>query len=722
MSGAPAEWVEAVGHYQAGRLAEAEAACRRLLQRVKDQPEALGLLAAAVQQQGRAAEAETLFARVTVLQPGQARAWNNLANSQAEQGKGEAAVASYRRALALQPDYAAALKNLGQTLRELDRSEEALEAYRRAVGVQPDYAEAHLGLGLTLARLDRREEAVSALHRAIAVKPDYAEAYNNLGNLLRAQDLAEAIAAYERAIVIHPNFAEAHSNLGFALRDSGRLEEAVAHCNRALELDSTYAAARTNLALALLDQGRVVEATHHLRAALAQSPSSPEANDIFAGILKDQGRVNEAIETYKQVLRNKPDFATAHSNLIFALDLMPGVDFADQQSERRRWWEAHGARFAPAVIRHTNVVDPARQLRVGYVSADFKRHSAAYCFGPVLRRHDRSQFRVTCYSGVSIPDDFTQEFRNLSDQWRSTVGVDDTALAEQIKADGIDILVDLSAHSRGNRLLTFARKPAPVQVTAWGHANGTGVATIDYLFSDPTHIPDEARKNYSETVCDLPCVITYEAASDAPEVASLPAKTRNHITFGCFNRLAKVTEPVVVLWSRILGGVSNSRIIVKDGALDNDAARKQLLDVFTRHGIGEDKVVLRGATPHREHLQAFSEIDIALDPFPQNGGISTFDALWMGVPVVALLGNSGSSRVAGAILDAVGLRDWVAEDAESYVRLAVERALDPDRLEDLRRTLRARVGSSAAGNAASYTRAVEAAYRRLWSDWCDRQR
>jgi protein O-GlcNAc transferase len=685
MSGPPVAWTEAVGHYQAGRLAEAEAACRLVLARVPDQPDALGLLAVAVQQQGRAAEAETLFARLTVLQPQQARAWNNLANNQAEQGKREAAVESYRRALALQPDYPVALKNLGQTLRELGRLPEALDCYRRAVALQPGYAEAQLGLGVTLSGLGQAAEAVAALRQAIAAKPDYAEAYSNLGNALRATGvLDEAIAAYERAIALRPDFAEAHSNLGFALRDKKRLRQALAHCRTAIDLRHDYAEGYVNLGL----------------------------------VLQDLGDVDGAVAALRRALTIDDSFVVAHSNLIFALDLLLGVGFGEQQGERRRWGEKHAARFAPVDADYSNTADPERRLRVGYVSADFKQHSAAYCFGPVLRHHGHERFTVACYSGVTAEDELTREFRTLTDIWRPTAGMSDNALAEQICQDKIDILVDLSGHSAGNRLLVFARKPAPVQVTAWGHANGTGLPTIDYLFSDPLHVPGPMRSLFAETIYDLPCLITYEAPAEAPSVAPLPALERGAVTFGCFNRLAKVTEPALALWAHILRAVPGSRLMLKDGALSDEAARAYVTQTLARHGIAEERIVLKGGTSHREHLEAYSEVDIALDPFPQNGGISTYDALWMGVPVVAMTGDSGSSRVAGSILNAVGLVDWLAADAAGYARLAVERSRNVEALARLRGRLRDQVSNSVAGNPVLYTRAVEDAYRTIWRRWC----
>ena len=338
----------------------------------------------------------------------------------------------------------------------------------------------------------------------------------------------------------------------------------------------------------------------------------------------------------------------------------------------------------------------------------------------MLRRHDKTRFQVVCYSGVKVEDELTQEFRQHADKWRSVSDLTDEALAEQIRADGIDILVDLSGHTGGNRLLVFARKPAPIQVSAWGSATGTGLPAIDYLFSDPVAIPAAVRPLFAETVVDLPCLGPFEAPAYIPSVAELPALARGVVTFGCLNRLGKVSQTALELWARILRAAPGSRLLLKDAALDNPAVQARVKDTLAGQGIGPERIELRGGSPRRDHLAAHNDVDIALDPFPHNGGMSTWESIWMGVPVVAKLGNGVASRISGAILHAVGLAGWVAGGDDEYVALAVKQASDLQALAQLRSGLRERVEATPAGNLDEYTRAAEAAYRKMWSTCVER--
>jgi predicted O-linked N-acetylglucosamine transferase (SPINDLY family) len=282
------------------------------------------------------------------------------------------------------------------------------------------------------------------------------------------------------------------------------------------------------------------------------------------------------------------------------------------------------------------------------------------------------------------------------------------------------VLIDLSGHSAGNRLQTFALKPAPVQVTAWGHATGTGLPAMDYLFSDPVAIPEAARPLFAEAIYDLPCLLSHEAPNYAPAVSDLPARSRGVVTFGCLNRFLKVSPAVLELWAQVLRQVPGSRLLLKDTLLDDPSLQAFARGALAAHGIAPERIDLRGGTPRQEHLATFNDVDIALDPFPQNGGASTWEALWMGVPVVAKLGNSLQSRLSGAIISGIGLNDWVTENDEQYIRLAVERAADIEALASLRNNLRGIVVASAAGNPQAYTRAVEAAYKTMWQRWCNR--
>jgi predicted O-linked N-acetylglucosamine transferase (SPINDLY family) len=335
-----------------------------------------------------------------------------------------------------------------------------------------------------------------------------------------------------------------------------------------------------------------------------------------------------------------------------------------------------------------------------------------------LFNHNKTEYEITLYSASNATDAHTKDFQRVADQWRDVAHLSDDELCTQIQADRIDILVDLSGHSSGNRLGVFARKPAPIQVTAWGHATGTGLPTIDYLFSDPVACPPAVRSMFVEKIYDLPCIISIEPPPDDVRRSNPPVFSKGYITFGVFNRASKISDEAVAVWARILDAVPRSQILFKHLAFDEVSTRNRLLEMFTSHGISADRIAFLGSTTRRDHLSAFEAVDISLDPFPQNGGISTWESLQMGVPVVAKLGNSIPSRLAGAIVTSVGLGDWVSDSTDGYLAVAQKYASMPDHLKALRRGLPERLLASASGNSATYTKAVETAYRQMWMDYC----
>jgi predicted O-linked N-acetylglucosamine transferase (SPINDLY family) len=308
-------------------------------------------------------------------------------------------------------------------------------------------------------------------------------------------------------------------------------------------------------------------------------------------------------------------------------------------------------------------------------------------------------------------------FQSLADVWVDAANLSDDELADRIQADGVDILVDLSGYTTGNRMAVFARKPAPVQVTAWGSGTGTGLATMDYFFADPVTVPHDVRHLFAEAVYDLPSVITMDPITDVMPSA-LPMLRNGFVTFGVFNRIDKISDDALTVWSKLLREVEGSKIVIKHIALDDTLVRDGLLGRFVAQGVAQDRIVCIGATERSAHLRAFETIDISLDPFPQNGGISTWESLYMGVPVIAKLGCGASSRAAGAILKAIGLDDWVADDDDGYVAIAQKYAAMPAHLEKLRAELPERIAASPAGNVRIYTQRVEAGYRQFWRDYC----
>jgi predicted O-linked N-acetylglucosamine transferase (SPINDLY family) len=475
--------------------------------------------------------------------------------------------------------------------------------------------------------------------------------------------------------------------------------------------------AQNNLANALVSAGQSGEGIEVYERLVQSKPGFAVAHMNLGNALGHTGHFDDVIAMYRRALEVKPDFADAHSNLIFVLDMMPSVGMGELQAERRRWDEVHAAPLWREPV-HGNDRSPARRLRIGYVSADLRQHSASRTFVGILTQYDRTQFEVVAYSNhAGKGDAFTERLRQGVTLWRDIAHLSDEAVAQLIREDGIDILVDLSGHSAGNRLLVFARKPAPIQVTGWGYGSSTGMRAMDVFFTDRVLVPPEERHYFTEEV-------RYQASAwgcytiDAfPPVSALPALSEGVLTFGSFNRLAKVSEQAYGAWAQVLLALPGSRLLLKTPELDDAANRERVLGHFTQAGVEAERIILQGKTDWNEHMQAYGRVDIALDPFPHGGGITTLEGLMMGVPVVTLCWPSIAGRLSASIVTVLGLSDWIAQTQEDYVRLAVQKAADVQGLAALRGRLRGIV-SSVLGDQQAYVRSVEAEYRQLWQRWC----
>jgi len=741
----------------AGRPAEATAAYRGALELEPDQAEAHNNLGAALAAEGRLDEAIAAWGRALELKPDFPEPHHNLGNALKERGQLAEAVAAYRRALELKPDYPDTHVNLGNALRGQGQLEEAVAAYRRGLQFKPGYPEAHNNLGGSLAALGRQDEAIAAYRRALELKPDYSEAHNNLGAALAMRgQLDEAIAAYHRAIQFNPGLAETHHNLGAALKDRGRLDEAIAACRRALELKPDYPEAYNSLGNALRDRGWLDEAMAACRRALELKPGYPEAHTNLGNALKERGQLDEAIALYRHALELKPDFPKAcnnlgnalrdrgevegaigafrralelkpdsaemHSNLVYTLNFHPGSDLQSISEEHQRWNRQFSEPLQKLLQPHANDRDPNRKLRVGYVSPDFRDHPVGRYLLPLFEHHDRERFDILCYSGVARFDWITEHLRALAGcsgggrGWRDTLGISDARLAEMIREDRVDILVDLSLHTAGNRLPMFARQPAPVQVTWLGYPGSTGLPGIGYRLTDPRMDPQEVGLVWSaEEPVRLPdCWCCYQPPGECPEINALPVLSTRRLTFGSLNNFAKVNESVLALWARVLKAVKGSRLLMFS---PEGSARKRVRAYFETQTIPEERVELVGFQPSSDYLQLYQRIDIALDPFPCNGMTTTCDAMWMGVPVLTLPGDMPISRAGLSLLSTIGLGDFAATSEDDYVRLAVELAGNLPRLADLRSTLRPRIVASPLMDAPRFARNVEAAYIKMWEHW-----
>ena len=588
------------------------------------------------------------------------------------------------------------------------------------LAANPNAATAAHVAALIAHRESRYDDADHHLRAAIAANPNDPEQYANHAAVLRCLGkLDDAEQAARAALALAPGRVETHNNLGNILRDAGRYDESIACYQAALRIAPDFADGWSNLAWVLSLNGRAQEAEQAARSAIQHDPGNANAHNNLGGALMRQSRLREAETALREALRLRPDFALPHSNILFCLnyrdDLSPEAIYA----EYRDWDARHARPLAPATPTYSLDRTPGRRLRIGYVSPDFRTHAVALFAEPLLAAHDRSQVEIFCYAEVPVEDATTQRFRALADHWRSTVGRTDATIAEQIRQDGIDVLVELAGHTAGNRLLVFARKPAPVQVAYMiGHGCTSGLSAIDAFLADDMLAPPGAETVFSEQLLRLPRIpLAYRPPEGMPPVVPLPVASTGCITFGYFGRTVRLNDGVIEAWCRILHAVPGSRLVLNSAPFAEEAGREDWAARFAAHGIGTERVHMTCTTPQPRTWEAYGAIDIALDPFPHNAGTTTIEALWQGVPVVTLAGRPTVGRFGAAILHAVGLDDWVTGNVDAYIARAVAAAADPAALADLRAALRPRMAASPLLDAAGLARAVEATYRELWDEW-----
>ncbi len=542
---------------------------------------------------------------------------------------------------------------------------------------------AHALRGDALARLGRMDQAIVAYQRTVQLNPDNADVYESLGRALRHNErLQEAAAAYLAALKLDPNRAAVHSNLGEVYRAGRQLGPAIASFRKALELD----------------------------------PNLSEAHSNYATVLASLGDHQAAMDHFRQAQALNPDNLPGHSSLLMELNYFPPQDPKEILTEHVRWYERHAAHLAPATSSLPAInVNEKSLLRIGYVSADLRTHPIAFFLEPLLREHDRSRFSIICYSDTRPVDAVTERLRRYPLQWRDAIGLSDEQLAEQIRADGIDILFDLAGHTGRNRLLTFARKPAPIQVTYMGYPNTTGMATMDYRIADAITDPQRTLPSpddlHVEKLIRLPhCFLCYQPFVDAPPVNELPARSTARITFGSFNKFAKLSQQTMAAWRQILDRIPNSRLRIKSASGSDSDSLAITRQVLERNGLPAERIHILGIERgFREHLANYHQIDIALDSFPYNGTTTTCEALWMGVPVITLEGQTHVARVGASLLSNANLPELVANTEQLYVDLAVALANDLPRLTRYRSTLRDHLAQSPLLDAVSFTREFEAA-------------
>ena len=705
MTGTHRRVEEGLQHHGAGRLREAEALYRQALAEDPHNIDALHFLGVLALQRGDPGQAVVLISQALSRNPANPPACNNLGLALAAQGRRREAVSAWLEALALHPEFTDAARNLAENLRVLQpdpasdahfnqgnaykdqgRVEEAIASYQKAVSLAPAFAAAHVNLGSALAEQGRHAEACLSLRKALVLEPELPAAWFNLGiSAYRLNDLASAKAALARYLRAQPDERDALMLLGGIHFVFNELDEAAGCVER----------------------------------VLAGEPGFGGAHALMADVLRNQGRHREALRHYELAVAHAPHPVVAFQNLLFFMMCAPGFSAAELHARHRefaRRFEQPLLSPAPPALR--NGREPGRRLKLGYLSPEFRANVVGQYMQPILEHHDRAQFELHAFFTGRARDSVTERIASLVDHFHDAGALSDEALAALVRSHQIDILVDLCGHGPGGRILAFARRPAPVQVSYLDYSASTGLSSIDYRltteYCDPTGV---AEPYYSEKLYRLKDTFwTYNPSLRLP-LTGLPMASSGNATFGSFNLYYRITSEVLDLWMRLLQAIPRSRLLIV--GVPAGSAHAALLERLDRAAIARERVAIHGVVPYQKYNELMGEVDIALAPFPYNGATTVMDCLWNGLPVVAKAGaETFTTRLGCSVLASMGLSELIGADDEGYLRIAAGLAADAPRLAELRRTLRERLERSPMRDFAGFTRELEYAYRAMWKRWC----
>ena len=572
-------------------------------------------------------------------------------------------------------------------------------------------------LGAINGRLGDHYSAIKCNRRVLKISPKHVQAMFNLAIGLRdTGQLTEAVRAFRKTLKLDPHHPNAWASLGHALINLGRYDEAENSFRKALKEQPDDPDFYASLGSAMQSMGRYEAAVRSYRKALQLNhPDAAEVYNNLGNAFCFQGRLNESLEAYHKALKLKPGDPRFYSNLLLTLHYLPDISNKDLLEEHRLW---PGNKIKPLPDSHADSPDSDsdRRLRLGYVSSDLRSHSVAYFIEPILSAHNRDAFEVYCFFSGENADATSTRLRLLSDKWFDIEKLSDKDCANLIRSNEVDILIDLNGHTSRNRLPLFARKPAPIQITYLGYPDTTGVSAIDFRITDWISDPTGYEEFYTESLIRLEgSFLCYRPPDNAPSVTSLPAANNDFITFGSFNNLAKINEEVVQLWSRLLHEAPETHLLIKNHSLTDESTRSRYTELFKKYGIPRERLTMVGFVQSAKgHLDEYARVDIALDSFPYNGTTTTCESLWMGVPVVSLSGTSHRARVGLSLLSALGKKEWVAEDEDSYINIAVDLASDLNALARTRKDLRSDMKGSMLCDSRIFTSGLESAFRQIW--------
>lgn len=701
------------------RTEEAKVCFEDALTLKPDYAEAHYKLGNAVRIQGKLDEALACFQRAISFNPNYAEAHNNEGVVYEERRQWNEAIASYRRALSINPDLTDALYNVGLLLLAQGNLAEALACIQKAISLNRDFSEAHYAEGLVHEEQGHRNEAIASYRTALSINPNLADAHYNLGILLLNQgNSSDALPCFRKAIFLNPNYAGAHNAEGLVHKERGHWNEAIAAHQRAISIDRGFADAHNCLGVTLHAQGNLSEAAASFRNAVSCKADFAAAYSNLGVTLALMGQNDEALAVLRRALEINADYAHGHTNLLFCLSHDPHVTPEEVFAEHRAFGDRFENPFLDRRPHHRNLPDPGRTLRVGFVSADLRTHAVSSFIEPLWAALDSGQVEIWAYSNHLLEDEVTLRLKGLAHQWRKVAVMSDEELADQVREDEIDILFDLSGHTAGNRLLTFARKPAPIQVSWIGNPNTTGLKAMDYYLADRFSAPPGLLDSlFTEKIVRLPSGALFQPLVQAPAVNGLPALESGALTFGSFNRSDKLAEGMVALWSRVLNAVPGSRIML--GGLSDASRKANLAEQFAHNGVDRERVIFHPRVGLTEYLALHHQVDLILDTFPFGGGTTSCYGAWMGVPVLTLAGKTMSSRVGLIINSNLGLPEFITESEDAFVTQAARCSQRLPELAALRARLRSQLLASPLCQPQAVARWLELALRTMWHRWCE---
>lgn len=596
----------------------------------------------------------------------------------------------------------------------------ALAFMNQAIAADPSVPDYYCNRGIVLLALNCSDEAIVDFERALELLPDNPEAHFNLGKAMLSQDRYEdAIANLGRFLQRRPNSAIAYGMIGDALWKMGNTVESINACRKAVAIDPKLTTGWINLGLGLSWLGNLDEALGCYRTAMKLDPQNATIFRVLANLQSDRAELDEALENYQKAIALDPTDLLAHSAFLFAINLDPKMTPQMLRQEHAEWASRHVDPLASTIRPHFNSRDSDRRLRIGYLSPDFHGHAISYFLLPLLEAHDHSQVEVHCYSNVAETDEITARIQGFADGWHDVVKWSDEEIAEAIRSEEIDILIDMGMHTSRSRELVFARKPAPVQVVWLAYPGTTGLKTIDWRITDRFIDPPDADESWaSEPPYRLPDAwCCFDHSAEFPPVNDLPAKTNGFVTFGALGAFRKINSEVLKLWSRVLNAVPESRLTL----LSHEGShRERVVALMDSLGIAQHRIQFEIPRLRYDFLKLFHQVDIGLDPFPYGGNTTTFDTMLMGVPMITWPRALATSRQTFSVLGNCGMERFAARSADDLVNLARDVASDLPRLAELRSALRDHLHASPAMDGPRFARNMEAAYREMWHHWCSR--